>query len=83
MTALDVLRVQDAFVCVIGSEHGEVVLWRIGLDFSQLAALIELDEVYRHGSSVRRLSWNRAKNNELQFASAGDDNTVRIFRLLM
>lgn len=83
VTALDTLRVHDAFICVIGSEHGEVVLWRVGLDLSQPAPVIELSETYRHGSAVKRLSWNRTKNNELQFASAGDDNTVRIFHVLL
>lgn len=83
VTALDILSVHDAFLCVIGSEHGEVVLWQVGLDLSQAVSLSELYETYRHGSAVKRLSWNKSKENGLQFASAGDDHTVRIFRVVL
>lgn len=74
----------------IGCESGEIQIWLFHEEEAShvFVCLDSVAQFLRHGATVNKIKWKQEvinsdiiSNGKLSFASAGDDNCVRIFSI--
>jgi WD40 repeat protein len=77
-------------LAVIGSEEGKLRIWKIDDEQDLKEKLFEVPLPFCHGKAVKRLAWRNQRNIEtskdrrkFEFASCGEDNSVRIHDFLL
>jgi elongator complex protein 2 len=81
------------FVVALGSEKGNIQVWKITSDIQQNGEKMEcsvdstvmdmVGDKYCHGAAVKRLRWQpqSTSNDSLLLASCSEDTSVRLFRV--
>lgn len=87
VTALDVIDYQDgSWLVAFGAESGDLVVERLSPEGTSNTLVCKVDAKFSHGATVKRIRWRRNQASEkctsFQFASCGEDNTVRIHDLV-
>lgn len=97
VTAIDVAAAAVSmeslrWVVVVGSEGGDMKVYRLDGSLTEATLLFAVPPHHSHGATVRRLRWRtRAPSNssddcgcdQLDWASCGEDRTLRVHRLMM
>eukprot|EP01034_Spumella_vulgaris_P028955 gene28953-35916_t len=93
VTALDI-RVpedgSDGWLVAFGAENGDLQVSKLSADGKASTLLKKIDSLYCHGATVRCIKWRPTSSSTqsestadrgIEFATCGEDNTVRIHKL--
>lgn len=86
ITAVDIAVLMELrWVVAVGSEGGDMKVFHWDGSLTEATLLLTVPPHHSHGATVRRLRWRaRAPRGEqLEWASCGEDRTVRVHRLMM
>ena len=87
ITAVDIASVsmELRWVVAVGSEKGDMKVYRLDESLTEASLLLAVPAHHSHGATVRRLRWRvRAlSGDQLEWASCGEDRTLRVHRLMM
>lgn len=81
----------EGWMMALGAETGDIQVHRLpcGRDsaeaYPEPALLLSVPATHAHGATVRRIRWRPRGDDEqaLEFASCGEDKTVRVHRLVL
>ena len=69
----------DGHLVVFGSEEGKLQLWRVDhQNPTNNAKLGDVPSSFCHGKTVKRIAWRPHHSDSLEFATCGEDNSVRV-----
>jgi hypothetical protein len=79
----------EGWMLALGAETGDIQVHRLqygtaGDVVPEPALLLSVPATHAHGATVRRIRWRPRSDDErvLEFASCGEDKTVRVHRIL-
>jgi elongator complex protein 2 len=78
ITAADVHAVEN--LVLLGSEDGEIAVWRLAEDLKMCEAYLTIPSEYCHGAAIKRLAWQPSSESR-RFGSCGEDHTLRVLTL--
>lgn len=76
----------ENYLAVVGSEEGKLQVWNLNSTGSGANKLSDIPLPYCHGKAVKRIAWRPLKvsgetSEWLQFATCGEDNSVRVHKI--
>lgn len=72
----------DSWYILVGGESGDVQVWSLAKATGEASFSLAVPNQYCHGHNVKRMRWRPKVSDELlEFASCGEDQSVRIHRV--
>jgi WD40 repeat protein len=81
---------ESYYIAVIGSEEGKLQVWKLDDENDAKETILEVPLPFCHGKAIKRLAWRNQRSVEtsserkiFEFASCGEDNSVRIHEFVL